>query len=125
MFKKIEAIIRPEMVEDVKNALFKIGIVGFNVTDVRGHGRDGGIELSGRSGTYKIDMLPKSQLNIILSTRNVEKAITVIRDTACTGKRGDGVIFIYPVEDVIRIRTGQRGQQALSYEGDIDDRKKY
>jgi nitrogen regulatory protein P-II 1 len=124
MFKKIEAIIRPEMVEDVKNALFTIGIVGFNVTDVRGHGRDGGIELSGRSGTYKIDLLPKSQLNIVLSERNVEKAVLAIRETARTGNRGDGVIFIYPVEDVIRIRTGQRGQQALYYEGDIDDRKK-
>ena len=124
MFKKIEAIIRPEMVEDVKNALFKIGIVGFNVSEVRGHGLDGGIELSGRTGTYRIDMLPKSQLNIILSERNVEKAVTAIRDTAATGARGDGVIFIYPVEDVIRIRTGQRGQQALYYEGDIDDRKR-
>jgi nitrogen regulatory protein P-II 1 len=69
-------------------------------------------------------MLPKSQLNIILSERNVEKAVTAIRDTAATGARGDGVIFIYPVEDVIRIRTGQRGQQALYYEGDIDDRKR-
>jgi nitrogen regulatory protein P-II 1 len=122
MFKKIEAILRPEMVNDVKKALFDVGIVGLNVTDVRGHGRDGGIELSGRSGTYRIDMLPKVQLNIVLSQRNVEIAVETIRRVANTGTRGDGVIFIFPVEDVIRIRTGERGGQALTYEGDIDDR---
>ena len=124
MFKKIEAIIRPEMVEEVKNALFRIGIVGFNVSEVRGHGRDGGIELSGRSGTYKVDMLPKMQLNIVLSEHNLENTIQTIREVANTGQRGDGVIFVYPVEDVIRIRTGERGKQALTYEGDIDDRQK-
>lgn len=122
MFKKIEAILRPEMVNDVKKALFDVGIVGLNVTDVRGHGRDGGIELSGRSGTYKIDMLPKVQLNIVLSQRNVEIAVETIQRVANTGARGDGVIFIYPVEDVIRVRTGERGSAALMYEGDIDSR---
>jgi nitrogen regulatory protein P-II 1 len=122
MFKKIEAILRPEMVNDVKKALFDVGIVGLNVTDVRGHGRDGGIELSGRSGTYRIDMLPKVQLNIVLSQRNVEIAVETIRRVANTGTRGDGVIFIFPVEDVIRIRTGERGSEALMYEGDIDSR---
>lgn len=122
MFKKIEAILRPEMVNDVKKALFDVGIVGLNVTDVRGHGRDGGIELSGRSGTYRIDMLPKVQLNIVLSQHNVEIAVETIQRVANTGTRGDGVIFIYPVEDVIRIRTGERGSEALMYEGDIDSR---
>ena len=73
MTKKIEAIFREEKLNDVKQALFDIGIVGMNVTEVRGHGRQGGIELAGRTGTYKVDFLPRVQLNIILSDHNVEK----------------------------------------------------
>jgi nitrogen regulatory protein P-II 1 len=120
MFKKIEAIIRRETLHDVKTALHDIGIVGMNITEIEGHGRQGGIVLSGRSGTYKVDMLPRIQLNIVLSDRNVDKTVEVIRQTATTGNQGDGIIFIYPVEDVIRIRTGERGREALAYEGDID-----
>jgi nitrogen regulatory protein P-II 1 len=123
MTKKIEIILREEKLEIVKEALHKIGIVGMNVMDVRGHGRQGGIVLSGRSGTYRVDMLPRIQLNIVLSDHNVEKTIEAIRQVACTGNTGDGLIFIYPVEDVIRIRTGERGHDALTYEGDIDDRQ--
>ncbi|RME97353.1 MAG: P-II family nitrogen regulator [Chloroflexi bacterium] len=124
MFRKIEAYIRDEKLDEVKQALYDIGIVGMNIIHVEGHGRQGGIELSGRSGTYRVDMLPRVQLNIVLSTRNLEKAIEVIQQTAVTGRQGDGVIFIYPVEDVVRIRTGERGPQALSYRGDIDDRSR-
>ena len=122
MTKKIEAIIREEKLDDVKNALHEIGIVGMNMFEIQGHGRQGGITLTGRTGTYQVDMLPKYQLNIVLSDRNVEKTIATIRESAGTGEPGDGIIFVYPVDDVIRVRTGERGQEALHYEGDIDSR---
>jgi nitrogen regulatory protein P-II 1 len=123
MTKKIEAFIRDEKLEDVKKALHEIGIVGMNVVQVHGHGRQGGITLAWRTGTYKVDMLPRYQLNIVLSDHNVEKTIEAIRKAASTGNIGDGLIFIYPVEDVIRIRTGERGRDALSYPDDIDVRR--
>ena len=120
MTKKIEAIIREERFNDVKEALHKIGIVGMNVTEVRGHGRQGGIVLNGRSGTYQVDMLPRVQINIVLSDHNVERTVDTIQQAARSGNLGDGIIFIYPVEEVIRIRTGERGHDALMYENDID-----
>lgn len=123
MTKKIEAFIREEKLEEVKKALNDIGIVGMNVIEVHGHGRQGGVTLAWRTSTYKVDMLPRYQLNIVLSDHNVEKTIETIRKAACTGQVGDGLIFVYPVEDVIRIRTGERGKDALSYEGDIDTRR--
>jgi nitrogen regulatory protein P-II 1 len=120
MTKKIEAIVREERLNDVKDALRQIGIVGLNVIEVRGHGRQGGIVLSGRTGSSQIDMLPKVQFNIVLSDHNVERTIQAIQSAAYTGESGDGIIFVYPVEDVIRISTGERGHKALMYEGDID-----
>jgi len=120
MTKKIEAIIREDALDAVKDALRQIGIVGMNVFEIRGHGRQGGIDLSWRGTAYKMDLLPKLQLNIILSDRNVEKALDAIITAARTGEEGDGIIFIYPVEDVVRIRTGERGHDALSYPDDID-----
>ncbi len=121
MTKKIEAIIREEKLADVKDALRRIGIIGMNVFEVRGHGRQGGITLAGRSGTYQVDLLPRVQINVILSDHNVERTVEAIRDAAHSGNHGDGIIFVYPVEEVIRIRTGERGREALSYEGDIDE----
>ncbi|HSL28681.1 MAG TPA: P-II family nitrogen regulator [Anaerolineales bacterium] len=123
MTKKIEAIFREEKLNAVKAALAKIGIVGMNVMEVRGHGRQGGVELAGRTGAYKVDLLPRVQLNIILSDHNVEQTIETIQQAAQTGNIGDGIIFVYPVEEVIRIRTGERGHDALTYEGDIDMRQ--
>ena len=123
MTKKIEAIFREEKLIAVKEALSEIGIIGMNVMEVRGHGRQGGIELAGRIGTYKVDLLPRVQLNIILSDHNVDKTVETIQEAAQTGDIGDGLIFVYPVEDVIRIRTGERGREALAYEGDIDRRQ--
>jgi nitrogen regulatory protein P-II 1 len=120
MTKKIEAIIREDRFNDVKDALRKIGIIGLNVVEVRGHGRGGGIVLTGRTGTYQVDLLPRFQFNIVLSDHNVEKTIATIQQAARTGNKGDGIIFVYPVEEVIRIRTGERGHDALMYEGDID-----
>lgn len=124
MTKKIEAIIREEKFEDVKKALYDIGIVGMNVAEVHGHGRQGGVTLTWRTGTYQLDMLPRYQLNIVLSDHNVEKTVEAIRNAAYTGDQGDGLIFIYPVEEVIRIRTNERGSDALSYPDDIDARRK-
>lgn len=124
MFKKIEAYIRHEKLDDVKAKLQEIGIVGMNIVEVHGHGRQGGIELAGRRGTYRVDMLPRIQLNIVLSEHNVERTVKAIQDAAATGAEGDGVIFIYPVDEVIRIRTGERGPEALTYAGDIDHRPK-
>ena len=113
MLKKIEAIIREDKLNDVKEALREIGIVGLNVFEIRGHGRQGGITLVGRSGSYQVDMLVKIQLNIILSEQNLEETIETILNSASTGQTGDGLIFVYPVEEAIRIRTGERGSAAL------------
>jgi nitrogen regulatory protein P-II 1 len=123
MIKKIEVFIRDEALDAVKDALQSIGIIGMNVHEVRGHGRQGGIELSWRGTSYQMDLLPKMQVNIVLSAHNVEKAIEAITQAARTGKEGDGLIFIYPVEDVVRIRTGERGREALMYPDDIDARR--
>jgi nitrogen regulatory protein P-II 1 len=121
--KKLEIFIREEALDAVKNALQGIGIVGMNVFEVRGHGRQGGVELSWRGTSYHMDLLPKMQVNIILSDHNVDKAIETIVGAARTGKEGDGLIFVYPVEDVVRIRTGERGREALMYPDDIDARR--
>ena len=121
MLKKIEAIIREEKLADVKDALRAVGILGMNAVEIRGQGRQGGIELVGRSGTYHVDMLPKVQINIVLSEHNLQKTISTIIEAARTGQSGDGLIFVYPVEDVIRIRTNESGSDAIKYPGDIDE----
>ena len=123
MFRKIEAIIREEALDSVREALSAIGIVGMNVFEIRGHGRQGSQEDSWRYTYLHKDMLPKIQLNIILSERNVETTVDAIVKAARTGKEGDGIIFVYPVEDVVRVRTGERGGEALSYPDDIDARR--
>jgi nitrogen regulatory protein P-II 1 len=126
MLKMIEAIIREDKLNDVKDALRAIGIMGMNVSEIRGHGRQGGIVLSGRSGSYQVDLLPKIQINIVLSEDNVDttvKAIVTSARSGATGEAGDGLIFILPVDEVVRIRTGERGHDAVMYPGDIDERK--
>jgi nitrogen regulatory protein P-II 1 len=124
MLKKIEAIIREDKVNDVMTALSDIGIVGMNMFEVRGHGRQGGVQLVGRAGTYQVNMLPKIQVNIVLNKRNLEAALDAILKSAYTGETGDGIIFVTPVEDVIRVRTRERGPGAMMYPGDIDEKKK-
>jgi nitrogen regulatory protein P-II 1 len=124
MTKKIEAIIREEQLDAVKAALNEIGIVGLNILMIRGRGRGGGIKFPGpNGGSYVVDLIPKIQVNIILSDDNVEDTVNAIRDAAYTGTEGDGMIFVYPVEDVIRISTGERGRAAITYQGDIDHKK--
>jgi nitrogen regulatory protein P-II 1 len=123
MLKKVEAIIREDKLNEVKEALKELGIVGLNVFEIRGHGRQGGISLVGRSGSYQVDLLPKIQVNIVLSEQNLEEVIDAILRSAYTGEAGDGLIFVYPVEEVIRIRTRERGHDAVMYPGDIDEKK--
>ncbi len=123
MLKKIEAIIREDKLGDVKEALNDIGIRGMNMFEIRGQGRQGGITLAGRSGTYQVDMLTKIQLNIVLSEHNLDETIETIVAAGRTGEAGDGLIFVYPVEEVVRIRTGERGHEAVVYPGDIDEKK--
>lgn len=123
MTKKIEAIIRKEKLQAVKKALSEIGIVGLTVMDVAGRGRGSGLVMQWRTGTYVVDLLPRKQINIVLSDENVDATIAAIKKAAYTGEKGDGVIFIYPVEQVIRISTNEEGKLALSYQGDIDTKK--
>ena len=111
--KKIEAIIRPHLLDAVKNALQEVGIAGLTVTEVKGFGRQKGHTETYRGSEYKIDFLPKVKIEVALPLELVDQAIDAIMKTAKTGKFGDGKIFVLPVEEVIRIRTGERGEAAL------------
>ena len=111
--KKIEAIIRSEKLNEVKSSLEEIGIMGFNVTDVKGRGRQKGIMLQWRGAPYFVDMLPKIKLDIVVNDEDVEKVVETILKSAWTGKIGDGKIFILPVEEVVRVRTGERDKDAI------------
>ncbi|AEF96697.1 P-II family nitrogen regulator [Methanotorris igneus] len=111
--KKIEAIIRPSKLEDVKNALLKAGCKGLTVSEVKGRGVQGGIVERYRGREYIIDLLPKVKIEIVVDDANVEKIIDLICENAKTGEFGDGKIFVIPVEEVVRVRTGERGKDAL------------
>ncbi len=111
--KKIEAIIKPFKLDEVKNALTKIGVQGMTVTEVKGFGRQKGHTESYRGTEYAIDFLPKSKIEIIVTDESVTQVIETIGRAAKTGKIGDGKIFLSPVEEVIRIRTGERGKDAM------------
>ena len=111
--KKIEAIIKPFKLEEVKNALTKIGVQGMTVTEVKGFGRQKGHTESYRGTEYEIDFLPKSKIEIIITDNLVTQVIETIERAAKTGKIGDGKIFLSQVEDIIRIRTGERGKDAI------------
>jgi nitrogen regulatory protein P-II 1 len=106
--KKIEAIIRPEKLQDVKDALFKESINGITLTEVKGRGEQGGITLEWRVGEYKVDFLPKIKLEIVTEDEKVNKVIEIICNSARTGEIGDGKIFVFPVESVTKIRTGEK-----------------
>ncbi len=111
--KKIEAIIKPFKLDEVKNALTKIGVQGMTVTEVKGFGRQKGHTESYRGTEYAIDFLPKIKIEIIITDELVTQATETIERDAKTGKIGDGKIFLSPVEEVIRIRTGERGKDAI------------
>ena len=111
--KKIEAIIKPFKLDDVKEALNGIGIKGMTLSEVKGYGRQKGHTEIYRGAEYVIDFLPKLKIEIIVSSEQVEQVIDTIVAAAKTGKIGDGKIFVLPVEDVVRVRTGERGQEAI------------
>jgi nitrogen regulatory protein P-II 1 len=111
---KIEAIVRPERMEAVKEALTDAGFVGMNIVNVTGRGVQKGIVHAGRGGEeYRVDMLPKTKIELVVSEAATEKAVDVIVEAARTGAIGDGKIFVMPVGDAIRVRTGERGESAL------------
>ncbi len=111
--KKIEAIIKPFKLEDVKDALFEIGLSGITVSEVKGHGRQQGHTELYRGAEYIVDFLPKIKIEIVVKEEEVEKVIETIVQHARTGKIGDGKIFVMPVEKAIRIRTGEEDDEAI------------
>jgi nitrogen regulatory protein P-II 1 len=111
--KKIESIIRPHLLDAVKNALQEVGIVGMTVSEVKGFGRQKGHTETYRGSEYKVDFLPKLKIEVAIPAALVDAAVEAIMKTARTGKFGDGKVFVSPLEDVIRIRTGERGDQAI------------
>lgn len=111
--KKIEAIIKPFKLDDVKDALNEIGIHGMTVTEVKGFGRQKGHTELYRGAEYVVEFLPKIKIEAIVSDEDVEKVIETILKIARTGNIGDGKIFVYDIKDVIRIRTGERGKEAI------------
>ncbi len=111
--KKIEAIIKPFKLDDVKEALFEIGITGITVSEVKGHGRQQGHTELYRGAEYVVDFLPKIKIEIVVKEEEVERVIKTIIENARTGKIGDGKIFVMPVEKVIRIRTGEENEEAI------------
>jgi nitrogen regulatory protein P-II 1 len=111
--KKIEAIIRVEKLEEVRVALEAEGFIGMTVTEVKGRGAQKGIMLEWRAGEYRVEFLPKLKLELIVDDFDAERAIKAIEETARTGKPGDGKIFVSPIDNVVRVRTGERGKKAL------------
>lgn len=111
--KKIEAIIRPEVLDQVRIALEGKGIVGMTITEVEGRGRQKGISLQWRAGEYRVEFLPKIRIDMVVDDELVEPAIEAITSVAKTGSSGDGKIFIYPVEEVVRLSSGERGKEAI------------
>ena len=111
--KKIEAIIQPSRFESVKEALKEIGVEGITVSEVRGHGRQKGHTEVYRGREYSVDLLPKVKLELVVADTESAKVIDTIMSAAKTGKIGDGKIFVYTLEDAIRIRNGERGDTAL------------
>jgi len=111
--KKIEAIIKPFKLDDVKESLNKLGIQGMTVTEVKGFGRQKGHTELYRGAEYVVDFLPKVKIEVAVSEDMVSKVLETITNAARTGKIGDGKIFVLPIEETIRIRTGERGKEAL------------
>jgi len=111
--KKIEAIIRQESVDDVRQALSTVGVTGLMISEIEGHGKQNGVVQQWRGEKYRIELLPKARIEIIVKDKDVERISSAIIKSVRTGDIGDGKIFIYPVDDAIRIRTGEKGEVAL------------
>ena len=111
--KKVEAIVRPHLLEAVKTALQEVGVLGMTVSEVKGFGRQKGHSETYRGSEYKVEFLPKVKIEVVLPDELVEKALDAVFKTAATGKFGDGKVFVIPLDEVARIRTGERGEAAL------------
>ena len=111
--KKVECIVRPHLLDAVKNVLQEAGVVGMTVTEVKGYGRQKGHTETYRGTEYRVDFLPKVKIEVVLADELVETAVEAVIKTARTGKFGDGKVFISALEDVVRIRTGERGKEAI------------
>ena len=111
--KRIEAIIRPEKVQAVKQALLDMGQTGLTIYEVHGHGMQGGIRQQWRGQEYSVDLLPKSSVVVVVHDHSVDDVVDVIARTARTDRMGDGKIFVTPIEQVVRVRTGETGADAL------------
>jgi len=111
--KKIEAIIKPFKLDDVKEALNEIGIQGMTISEVKGYGRQKGHKEIYRGAEYVVDFIPKIKIEIVIGSNRADKVVETIQKAANTGKIGDGKIFVFPVEDAIRVRTGEKGEDAI------------
>jgi nitrogen regulatory protein P-II 1 len=111
--KKIEAIIKPFKLDDVKDAILKLGVGGITMTEVKGFGRQKGHKEIYRGAEYVVDFLPKIKIEVVVATELVARVVDTIKDHAITGQIGDGKIFILPVEKAIRIRTGEEDRDAI------------
>ncbi|MFA5097577.1 MAG: P-II family nitrogen regulator [Candidatus Margulisiibacteriota bacterium] len=112
-YKKIEAVIREEKLEEVRIALEEAGFAGMTVTQVKGRGSQKGVVLEWRAGEYRVEFLPKLKVEVVVDEFDSQRAVKAIEEAARTGKTGDGKIFVSPVDSVIRVRTGERGEKAL------------
>ncbi len=113
MMKKIEAIIKPFKLDDVKEALNGVGIQGMTISEVKGYGRQKGHKEIYRGAEYVVDFIPKMKIEIVVNTERTDQIIETIKKSAFTGKIGDGKIFIFNVEDAVRVRTGEKGKDAI------------
>ncbi len=111
--KKIEAVIKPFRLNAVKDALNEIGVQGMTVVEVKGYGRQKGHTEIYRGTEYVVDFIPKLKLEIVVASKIVDKVVAAIREAALTGKVGDGKIFVLPVEQAVRVRTGEKGRDAI------------
>ncbi len=111
--KKIEAVIKPFKLDEVKEALQEVGLQGITVTEAKGFGRQKGHTELYRGAEYVVDFLPKVKIELVIEDSMLEKAVDAIKSAAHTGRIGDGKIFILPIEDAIRVRTGERGGDAI------------
>jgi nitrogen regulatory protein P-II 1 len=111
--KKVEAIIKPFKLDEVKEALTEVGVQGMTVTEVKGFGRTGGKKEVYRGSAYVVDFVPKVRIEIVVADAMVQQVVDAVEKSAKTGRIGDGKIFVTPVEEAVRIRTGERGKDAI------------
>jgi len=111
--KKIEAIIREEKLEAVRKALETSGCYGMTVSEVSGRGKQGGLTLQWRVGEYRVDLLPKLKIEVVVPDEDVGRIVDAIASSVRTGEIGDGKLFVLPVEDAVRVRTGEKGEKAI------------